>query len=238
MKKSIFKSSSFKFTLGLIAGMLIAILIIIPVISNDNIYSQIEKYQNVFYMAVKDYFEDVDVVKLNEGAIRGMLQELDPHSAYITAKDMKEVNEQMAGSFEGVGVSFDVVADTIIIEQVIAGGPSEKVGLEMRDRIVKVNGDDVVGISRDSVPKLLRGPKGTVVNISVARPGKKGLMEFSIVRDKIPLYAIHSHFIIQGTDIGYIRLGDYNKQSTHRELVEAGQKLREQGMKKLILDLR
>jgi carboxyl-terminal processing protease len=239
MKKPIFNTPSKKFIAGIFVGIFIVALVIpIVIVCSDNIYNQIKKYEGILSMAVKDYFEDVDIVKLNEGAIRGMLQELDPHSSYISAKDMKSVEEDMSGSFEGVGIQFDMAADTLIVEGVIPDGPCEKIGVQMRDRIVKVDGKDIVGVSRDSVPKLLKGPKGTIVNLSIFRPGNKGLMEFTVVRDKIPIHAVHSHFMIQGTDIGYIRLADYNKPTTHREVVDAAKQLRTQGMKRLVLDLR
>ena len=241
MKKTFFNKLNPTLIIGMVLGVFLTLIVIIPMISSDNIYTQLEKYKNILSLAVKDYFEEVDIVKLNEGAIRGMLKELDPHSSYITAKDMQKaggVDEEMSGSFEGIGVQFDIVADTLVVEGVISDGPSEKVGIQMRDRVIKVDNNSIIGLTRDSVPKLLRGPKGTIVNLTVVRPGTKGTLDFTITRDKIPLFAINSYFLIPDTDVGYIKLSDYSKPTAHRELVNAGKSLREQGMKKLILDLR
>jgi carboxyl-terminal processing protease len=225
-----------KFTAGIAVGLFVALLVF-PLISSDNIYNQIEKYNYVLSLVIKEYFEDSDVSKLTEGAIRGMLQELDPHSTYITPKDMKHVNEDMGGSFEGIGIQFMMLNDTLLIDAVIADGPSERVGMQARDRIYAVNGSSIVGLSQDSIPKLLRGPKGTVVSLSVYRPATKERLEFSVTRDKIPLYSIDVYFVVEGTDIGYIRMNRF-AQTTHEELVNAGKLLRAEGMKRLILDLR
>lgn len=237
MKKSLFKNPLLKFSLGIIVGFFIAGFVLLPLIGQENIYTQIKKYEYILGMAVKDYFEDVDIVKLNEGAIKGMLQELDPHSAYITAKDMVRVGEDMTGTFDGIGIQFMMITDTVIVDGIIPDGPCEKVGIQSRDRIVKVNGDDITGIPMDSVPKLLRGPRGTVVNLAVLRPGVKELMDFTVTRDKISINSINCYFIIPDTDIGYIQIDKYSP-STHTELVAAGKELRSKGMKRLMLDLR
>ena len=234
------KIPAFKFLAGIIIGVFISlslVLLVIPIIGSDNIYSQIEKYQTILSLAIKDYFEEVDIVKLNEAGIKGMLSGLDPHSTYISAKDMKKVNESMTGSFEGIGIQYNIINDTIVIEGVIPDGPSEKVGIQPRDRIIAADSNSLVGIPEDSVPKILKGPKGTVVNLSIHRPGNKGLLAFRIVRDKIPLNSISASFVIEGTDIGYIKIEQY-VGTTHRELVDSSKRLREQGMKRLILDLR
>lgn len=218
--------------LGLSLGMLIQ-----PLISGDNLYEQIRKYQEVINNAVKNYVEPVDTQKLTEAAIKGMLNELDPHSVYITAEEMKEVNEDFQGSFDGIGVQFDVIEDTIVVISPIADGPSEKVGILSGDKIVKIDGEDAVGLSRDLVPKKLRGPAGTKVVLEIKRSGTDELLTFNIIRDKIPLYTVDGSFLLEGTDIGIISVNRF-AATTHDELVEAIQELKEQGMKKLILDLR
>ena len=240
MNNKLVKRPVFKFVAGVVVGLCISlslVLLIIPIIGSDNIYSQIQKYQFILSMVIKDYFEEVDMVKINEGAIKGMLKELDPHSQYITADEFRGMNEDMQGSFYGIGVQFDVINDTIVIEGVVPDGPSEKLGIQARDRIISADGNSLIGMRRDSVPKVLRGERGTTVNITIHRPGHKGLLEYKIVRDKLPIDAIEISFIIQGTDIGYIRLAKYNA-TTHQELVDSSRRLKDQGMKKLILDLR
>jgi len=225
-----------KLTVGLATICLVA-FVVVPLISRSNIYTQFKKLEQVMSMAVQWYFEDVDVEKLTESAIRGMLRDLDPHSTYLTAEDLTRANEEISGSFEGIGISFSVMSDTLVVESPIEDGPSERVGIIARDRIVNVDGNSIVGIGSDSIRKLLRGPKGTIVQLGVHRPGTRGLLNFTVTRDKIPIYSVDAYFIVDGTDIGYISINNY-AQTTHRELVAAGNKLREQGMKRLILDLR
>ena len=240
MDNKLVKRPAFKFVAGVIVGICISLslaLLVIPIISSDNIYNQIQKYQFILSSVIKNYFEEVDIVKVNEGGIKGMLKELDPHSQYISSKDFKSMNEEMQGSFDGIGVQFMMINDTIVIEGVIPDGPSEKIGIRARDRIIAADGNSLVGVRQDSVPKVLRGPKGTIVNLSIHRPGERELLDFRVTRDKLPLNSIRYSFVIEGTDIGYIRLATY-AATTHRELVDSAKKLREQGMKKLIFDLR
>lgn len=217
--------------------MVAAIIIGVNATGADNIFANMRKFQTVFEMVRQMYFEEPDSEKMTENAIRGMLKELDPHSAYITAEDMKEVNEDMSGSFEGIGVSFSIIDDSLVVESPITDGPSEKVGIMARDRIVTVDGESLVGVSQDSIRKLLRGPKGTKVVLGVYRPATRKTLEFTVVRDKIPLYTVDASFLIDSTDIGYIKINRFG-QNTTKELQEAGQKLFKAGMKRLILDLR
>ncbi len=230
------KKKIFLYSVLVIIGLSVGILIQ-PLISGDNLYEQIRKYQEVINNAMKNYVDPVDTQKLTEAAIKGMLNELDPHSVYITAEEMKEVNEDFQGSFDGIGVQFDVIEDTIVVISPIADGPSEKVGILSGDKIVKIDGEDAVGLSRDLVPKKLRGPAGTKVVLQIKRNGSDELLTFNIIRDKIPLYTVDGSFLLDGTDIGIISVNRF-AATTHDELTEAIQKLKAKGMKKLILDLR
>lgn len=206
-------------------------------VTGDNIYDQIEKFSAVLNNASKNYVDEVDSQKLTEAAVKGMLNELDPHSVYIPAKEMQKVQEDFKGSFEGVGVEFDIINDTITIITPISGGPSEQIGILGGDKIVKIDGQNVVGISRDDVPKKLRGPKGTVVRVDIKRSGEGKLLEYNITRDKIPLYSVDASFLVDGTDIGYIAANRF-AATTYSEVMEAARKLKKEGMKKLVLDLR
>lgn len=217
---------------GLSLGFLIQ-----PLISSDGLYDQIRKYQEVISNAVKNYVEPVDTQKLTEAAIRGMLNELDPHSVYITADDMKEVEEDFQGSFEGIGVQFDILNDTIVVISPIADGPSEKVGIQSGDKIVTIDGENAVGMDREAVPKKLRGPKGTKVKLGIKRSGENEILNFEVIRDKIPLYTVDASFIIDSTDIGVIVVNRF-AATTNDEFLQALKKLKQEGMKKLILDLR
>jgi len=221
---------------AIIAGVLIGIFAA-PVISGDNVYEQVRKFTDVLNTASKNYVENVDTQKLTEAAIKGMLNELDPHSVYIPAEQMKKVTEDFQGSFEGIGVEFDIVKDTITIVTPIIGGPSEALGIQSGDKIVKIDDVNAVGLTREDVPKKLKGPKGTHVKIVIRRSGESKPLEFDITRDKIPIYTVDAAYIIDGTDIGVISSNRF-AATTHSEFVEAARKLKSQGMKKLVLDLR
>jgi len=218
--------------LGVVAGMYFS-----PLISTDNIFQQIKKIDKVLNIAAKNYLEPVDTQKLTEAAIKGLLNELDVHSVYIPAEEMKRVTEDFQGSFEGIGVEFDIINDTIVIVSPIPGGPSEALGIRSGDKIVKIDGESAIGLSRTDVPKKLKGPKGTVVEVDIKREGVKELLHFRIVRDKIPLNTIEAAFMVEGTDVGVIVVNRF-AATTHDELVDALNKLSQMGMKKLILDLR
>jgi len=208
-----------------------------PAMSGDTVMQQVQKMGDVLSLATKNYVEDVDTQKLTEAALRGMLAELDPHSVYIPAKEMERVEEEFSGSFEGIGVEFDIINDTITIVSPISGGPSEALGILAGDKIVKINDSTAVGMTRSQVPKILRGKKGTVVRVHIRRAGEKELLPFDITRDKIPLNSVDASFIIEGTDVGYITTNRFSA-TTHNEIVTAARNLKAQGMKKLLLDLR
>lgn len=206
-------------------------------ISGDSIYDQVQKFSNVLNVASKNYVEDVDTQKLTESAIRSMLAELDPHSIYLSAKENEKTEEDFRGSFDGIGVEFDIINDTITIVTPISGGPSEALGILAGDKIVKIDNQNAIGLTREDVPKKLRGPRGTQVKVDIKRTGDAKLLEFNITRDKIPLYSVSSSFVIPNTDIGFISLNRFSA-TTYDEMISAALKLREEGMKKLILDLR
>lgn len=208
-----------------------------PIATADNVYDQSRKFAEVLASVSRRYVEEVDSQKLTEAAIRGMLNELDPHSVYITAKEMEKVEEDFRGSFEGIGVEFDIVADTITIVSPIAGGPSEALGIMAGDKIVRINDTTAVKLTRSDVPKKLRGTKGTNVKLHIKRSGEGQLLVFDVTRDKIPINSVDAAFMIDGTDIGYITANRFSA-TTHEELMKAADQLKAQGMKKLLLDLR
>lgn len=187
-----------------------------------------------------DYFyvDNPDVDKLAEKGIEAILKELDPHSVFINKDEVAKMNEPLVGNFDGIGISFQFMNDTIHVVEVISGGPSEKVGVLAGDKIVKVDSLAATGdtIKNDWVFKHLRGKKGSKVNISVIRGDRKEPIVFSIVRDKIPINSIDTWFMID-KEIAYLRLNRFAQSSTE-ELVNALTELRKEGMKSLILDLR
>lgn len=183
------------------------------------------------------YVDTVNEKKLVEDAIRGMLKELDPHSTYATAEEVKSMNEPLQGNFEGIGVQFNMVEDTLLVIQPVVNGPSEKVGIIAGDRIVTVNDTSIAGVkmSRTDIMKRLRGPKGTKVNLGIVRRGVKDMLHFIVRRDKIPLHTINAAYMIR-PGIGYIRIENFGS-TTYKEFMEKAQMLKEQGMKDLVLDL-
>ena len=183
------------------------------------------------------YVDNVDEGKLVEDAIRGMLEKLDPHSSYSTPKEVKALNEPLSGSFEGIGVQFNMVEDTLLVIQPVTGGPSEKVGIVAGDRIISVNDTAIAGVkmSKEDIMRRLRGPKGTKVMLGIVRRGIKDVLTFKVVRDKIPVKSIDAVYMIR-PEVGYVRIGNFGA-TTHDEFCEALEKLTKQGMRNLILDL-
>jgi len=183
------------------------------------------------------YVDTVNQKQLVEAAIRGMLEELDPHSTYMTTEQVKELNESMQGNFEGIGVSFNILNDTIFIVNVIPGGPSQKVGVQPGDKIIRIDGKNVAGqkITNKEVMSKLRGNKGTRVTISVLRRGVNELLDFTIVRDKIPLNSVDAAYMITN-ETGYIKLDRFS-QTTGSEFQRALSNLLAQKAKNLIIDL-
>ena len=220
---------------GLVVGILIGIRIE-KLISGDDLYSQLEKFKDVLFVVEKNYVDDVNSPKLVESAIVGMLNELDPHSIYIPAEQQKRVEEDFRGSFQGIGVEFDVIRDTITIVTAISGGPSEALGIQAGDKITRIDGENSVGMSREDVPKKLRGPKGTHVIVTIVRPSAKDPLVFDITRDNIPLYTVDAAFVDEnGT--GYLAINRF-AEPTYDEMMKNLEDLQHQGMKRLILDLR
>ncbi|NUN70665.1 MAG: S41 family peptidase, partial [Bacteroidetes bacterium] len=205
-------------------------------ISGDNIYEQLSKFKDVLSLTEKYYVEDVDTKNLTEHAITGFLNELDPHSVYIKPQQMQKVTEDFQGRFEGIGVEFSIVNDTITVVQPIGGGPSATLGIMSNDKIVRIDGKSSVGFSTEQVMKGLKGPKGTKVSVSIHRAGNKDLLEFEIVRDVIPLYSVDVSTMLNDK-VGYINVTRF-AETTHKEMVAALTKLKGQGMKQLVLDLR
>jgi len=183
------------------------------------------------------YVDSIDGNILSQNAIVGFLDKLDPHSVYMTPEEVKEMDEPLQGNFDGIGVQFNMMTDTLYIVQVIPGGPSEKVGLQVGDRIIQVNDTVIAGVKmkQNDVVSRLRGPKGTVVNVKVLRNSDPKLLNFRIVRDKIPIFSLDASYMVDKTT-GYIKLNRF-AATTYDEFKEALDTLQKRGMKNLILDL-
>lgn len=195
------------------------------------------KLQIAEAMIKNNYVDSVNESKLVEDGIRGMLEKLDPHSTYTTAKETKALTEPLEGSFEGIGVQFNIVQDTLLVIQTITNGPSEKVGILPGDRIVSVNDTAIAGVKmdRNEVVRRLRGPKGTRVRLGIVRRGIPGKLVFVVTRDKIPVKTIDAVYMIR-PNVGYIRIGSFGA-TTYQEFMEGVTRLKKQGMQDLVLDL-
>jgi carboxyl-terminal processing protease len=197
-----------------------------------------DKIDEVINYVRQNYVDTISRDQLEERAITGMLQSLDPHSVYITPAEFHDANDPLLGGFEGIGVQFRIERDTIMVINPVSGGPSEKLGIRAGDRIVKIDGKNVasVKIKNNDVLRKLKGKKGTKVNVSIFRKGVKGLLDFTITRDVIPIYSLDVAYMA-ASGIGYIRLNNCSS-TTHDEMEKALKDLNSQGMKKLIFDLR
>ena len=206
--------------------------------AQNNSQLNAQKLATTLYLIDNFYVDTVGTDKVTEEAIIAALKELDPHSAYIAKKDVEKANEQLVGSFEGIGVTFQLIRDTITVIGPTPGGPSEKVGIMAGDQFIKIDGEDAFGkkVNNEYVQKHLRGKKGTKVTVSVKRGNDPELMDFEIIRDKIPLNSINAAFMM-GKNVGYIKL-DRFAQDTDKEFKAAMEKLQAQGMNDLIIDLR
>ena len=183
------------------------------------------------------YVDSVDQKRLVEDAINGMLKTLDPHSSYTNAEETRRMNEPLEGNFEGIGVQFNILEDTLVVIQPTSKGPSERVGILAGDRIVSVDGEPIAGVkmSRDSIMKKLRGPKDTQVTLGVVRRGVDHVLTFNVTRDKIPVNTLDAAYMI-APKVGYIHLDRFGA-TTAQEMREKIKELQEAGMQDLILDL-
>ncbi len=225
----------------LIAGVVLGSLLTVKRQNAANIASPHQKtgkLDNVLNFIEDNYVDTINRKKLEESTLTAMLHQLDPHSEYIPAKELEEVNEPLQGNFHGIGIEFNIVNDTICVVHPIEGGPSERLGLKAGDRIVKVEGKNVAGIkiTNKKVFEMLRGQKDTKVNISIKREGQKQLLDFTITRGEIPIYSVDVSILTE-PGMGYIKVSRF-ASATYDEFRKGFNKLTKQGMKKLIIDLR
>ena len=209
----------------------------LPVFAQTTSRMAMRKLNLAEYAISQLYVDSVNENSLVESAIVKMLSQLDPHSTYSNPDEVKEMNEPLQGNFDGIGVQFQMMEDTLLVIQPVSGGPSEKVGILAGDRIIAVNDSAIAGVklSTEDIMKRLRGPKGTKVDLTVLRREVKDLLHFTVKRDKIPLYSLDAAYMIE-PGIGYIRVSRF-AMTTGKEFLEAMQKLQAKGMVDLILDL-
>jgi carboxyl-terminal processing protease len=201
-----------------------------------NIYTQLGVFSQVLASINENYVDEVDGESLIDGAIVGMLEELDPHSTYLDAERFNKMQERNRGTYYGIGISFDIVDGKLTVISPIEGSPSFELGIRSGDIIEKIEGESAEGITREEVFDTLRGPRGTTVNVSIRREGEPELLEFDIVRDEIPIFSVPYSFMLND-QVGYVRMTRFSA-TTSDELVQAIEKLEAQGLDQLILDLR
>ncbi|MFP4555409.1 MAG: S41 family peptidase [Bacteroidales bacterium] len=197
-----------------------------------------DKLNSILKYIEGQYVDTVSMHDLVESTIPTVLENLDPHSVYIPASDLQQVNEPLDGGFDGIGITFNMPDDTIIVITTIPGGPSERVGIIPGDRIVTIDDSTVAGVNIDQndIVKMLKGPNDTKVKVGIKRKGEKEPITFEIIRDKIPIYSVDVSYMIK-EDIGYIKISRFAR-TTYQEFIEAVDKLQDKGMQKLIIDLR
>jgi len=205
-------------------------------VSADNIYEQLNKFKDILVLADKYYVDTVDTRKLTEGAITGLLEQLDPHSVYFPPRIFQRATEDMQGNYQGVGLMIRALNDTIIVIEPMGGSPATMLGILSNDRIVRINDTTAIGFTADQASQRLRGPKGTKVKVTIARPGIGELLVYEITRAEIAITSIDVAMMVN-EEAGYVSVNKFGMK-TGQELTRALQSLREQGMKRLILDLR
>ena len=200
-------------------------------------YTPASKFTEIMSLVRNYYTDTVNEEKITEDAIQKALEDLDPHSSYVPAKDVKSSEEKLVGNFDGIGISFQILKDTIVVLEVIPSGPSEKVGLQAGDKIIKVNDTIVAGvkIANDGVIKKPRGPKDTKVKVSIMRRSEATLIDFNITRGKIPIFSVTAAYMAS-PGVGYVKIERF-AANTMQEFLSAVEKLREQGMHDIIIDL-
>lgn len=203
----------------------------------DDTLEQLQKLEDAFLLINRQYVEDVDAQELAEDAIRAMLKDLDPHSYFIDAKDIRDVQEGYQGSFGGIGIWFEAPPDdSAKVTSTFPDGPGERVGMMPDDRMVAVDDSNIVGMNSLDIQDLIKGPVGTPVVITVLRPGVREPLSFRIVRESIPLYSVDAAYMMDATT-GYLRIGRFS-MTTHDEFVEHVTRLKQLGLTRLVLDLR
>ena len=197
-----------------------------------------EVYQNFesAYLYLANNYPDEDMTKRTEDAISGVFNVLDPHSTYIEPKTSERIEDDFAGKFQGIGIQFDIIQDTITVITALSGGPSEKLGIISGDRIVRINDKSAINFDNEKVIQTLRGPKGSNVDITIKRPGEKSHLQFQITRDDIPIHTVDASYMLDDKT-GYLKINRF-AATTHDEFIEAMEELENKGMERLMLDLR
>ncbi len=237
------KKKDIIYPLGLAAVLVVGILVgaslrQAPDRRSLTVYPRTDKLSSILNYIENQYVDTVSMGSLVESTIPTMLKYLDPHSVYIPASELQKVNEPLDGGFDGIGITFNMPNDTVVVMSTIPGGPSERIGIEAGDRIITINDSLVAGksINQNDIVTMLKGPTGTKVSVGIQRTGLSELLTFEITRDKIPIYSLDVSFMLN-EEVGFIKISRFAR-TTYTEFIAAIDKLQSQGMKKIIIDLR
>ncbi|MFA6261362.1 MAG: S41 family peptidase [Bacteroidia bacterium] len=232
------KWQPFIYALLIAFGLLLGIWLKPSSDKTTGMFGKGSKIEDILHIIEEAYVDSVEATDLEEMAIQDLLVQLDPHSVYLPAEDLKHANEQLEGEFEGIGVEFSIINDTILVIAAINGGPSKELGIRSGDRIIAVDSESVagVGITNEMVFKKLRGPKDSKVRVKIYRPDNGTSIEYTIVRNTIPVYSVEATIMLD-RQTGFIKISRFGAE-TYTEFAEALKKLRMQNMQQLIIDLR
>ncbi|MDW3211914.1 MAG: S41 family peptidase [Reichenbachiella sp.] len=224
-------------SIAIAAGIFIGANMTSSTKGGSDLAKSLHKFREILNYVDNNYVDEVKTEDLVEKAITDMLEELDPHTAYIPKEEQEYSRSQLEGNFDGIGIEYNIFRDTIYVVAPLSGGPSERVGLLTGDKIIKVDDENVagIGIKTRGVLDRLRGPKGTQVTVSILRKNNDDLLDFDIIRDKIPQFSVDASYMVDD-EIGYIKVNRFTA-TTYDEFKSALDKLDEQGLQKLILDL-
>ncbi len=233
-----------KFFAGVLVTLtVIGLFLILPpgqkvIASANDLFTKLNVFSDMVSIINDNYVDKVDWDKAMDGAYSGLLEQLDPHSVYIPKKRLAKINEQFEGEFQGIGIEFDIIGGYITVISPIPGAPADKVGIQAGDKIVAIEGKSAEGITQQQVFDKLRGPKGSKVNVTVVRTGRQDSLNFTIVRDDIPIVSVLAAVMLpEHPGVGYIKLNRFAK-NTASEFEGALEKLEGQGMTDLVIDLR
>lgn len=201
----------------------------------NSLSESVSKFEEA-YLYVANNFSSENMTKRTEDAIQRMFRELDPHSIYIEPEISEAIEDEFAGKFQGIGVQFNVIQDTITVITPISGGPSDQLGIRSGDRIIAINDSSAIGFTNEDVRQALRGPKGSEVDVTIKRPHQSSLLDFTIIRDDIPLYTVDTSYMLD-EKTGYVKINRF-AETTHSEFMEAMNTMKAEGMERVILDLR
>ena len=226
-----------KHFISMIAIVLATVIVPINLLS-QTVNDEILKFGRTLGLIESFYVDTATISKLTEKAIVEILKNLDPHSTYVSASEVNAMREPLVGNFEGIGIHFNILRDSIIVVEPIAGGPSERVGLRAGDRIVAINEEVVtgIGLTNTAVRSRLLGERGTQVKVSIYRRGERELLDFVITRDRIPMYSLDAAYMLND-NVGYIKISRF-AATTEKEFSDAAAKLLENNMQRLVIDLR